>query len=265
MRKNKKKSTMIGIVVMLIAVLCAVVAALLYFAPYAEGYQRQNEEKDIAVEYLQDLQELQSNPGTELNQIETEDGSAESTSMDQVIESESTVAEKWSDDTYYERDGVTYTPEYAAGVIDCVLIIPEIQMCRGVYTGTWSDIVHNLDVWMATTARPDYVLGETHYCIYGHNTPRLNLSFNRLQSLSEGSVFYLINSDGAYQYQVTAIFGVSRSNSTKYTDDFSIGNDKSYLITCGRDEYRYLDLIVEGTLETYISINEVSLDELFYK
>ncbi len=251
MKKGKGKNKIVIASFMIAATILLITAGILYCYPYLDGYQHQAEEESIALRYLEELQEKvagdMEGPIWEAGQLIGEEGQTE---------------KRWSDDTYYEKDGVTYTPDYAAGTLDCVLIIPEIELCRGVYTGTWTEIYHNLDVWMATTARPDYVLGETHYCIYGHNTPRLNLSFNRLQSLSVGSIFYLINEDGAYQYQVTAILGISRSDSTKYTDDFSIDNDKCYIITCGRNEYRYLDLIVEGSLESVKNIDEINLDDL---
>lgn len=260
--KKRKNRTAVILFLSVFTVVLLAAALIAYFYPYLEGYRHQEQEKSIAVHYLEDLQNNKA--GTKERDIDWE----------QIAERASKLAEKntdgeeaskgrWSDDTYYELDGVTYTPDYAQGTLDCVLIIPKIQLCRGVYTGTWEDITHNLDVWMATTARPDYVLGETHYCIYGHNTPRLNLSFNRLQSLEAGDAFYLVNPDGVYEYRVTDILGVSRSESSRYTDDFTISSKKCYLITCGRDEYRYLDLIVEGTLKSLTPIDEVDMDELF--
>ncbi len=241
-----------------IGICCVLGAVLIYFAPYLTGYNRQHTEKQLALEYLQSLQ------GQVTDVDVNKRGQDVSNNKEQAIVSEKIPKEKWSDDNWYELDGVTYTPDYAAGTIDCVLIIPKIHLCRGVYTGTWNDIYHNLDAWMTTVARPDYILGETHYCVYGHNTPRLNLSFNRLQSLEEGDIFYLVNEDGAYQYQVTESFGVSRSESVKYTDDFSLGKEICYLITCGREEYRYLDLFVKGELLDFTDISDVDMEQFFY-
>ena len=252
----KKKYMLISFIIVSLLLIAA--AGILYFYPYKDGYERQNKEESIARSYLEDLQHMNTET-VAVESLNTDEQETESEEDSDLLNTKET----WSDDAYYEKDGIVYTPEYAAGTIDCVLIIPEIEMCRGVYTGTWSEITHNLDVWMATTARPDYVLGETHYCIYGHNTPRLNLSFNRVQSLSKGSVFYLVNPDGVYKYEVTDILGVSRSASTKYTDNFAIGSDKCYIITCGRNEYRYMDLIVEGTLDSVTAVNEADLDVLF--
>ncbi len=264
---KKKNRLLLSVVIIVLLLITA--AGILYWYPYQEGYERQEIEEELALQYLQVLQEsILSQENTANHGYST----FLSEKTEEVLEDQDNSDKKqdlqaegsdWSDDVYYEKDGITYTPDYAAGVLDCVLIIPRIQLCRGVYTGTWNDILHNLDVWMVTAARPDYMLGETHYCIYGHNTPRLNLSFNRLQSLNKGDIFYLVNPDGAYQYQVTDIMGVSRSDSTCYTDDFTLGSEKCYIITCGRNEYRYLDLIVEGTLESFTETDQIDIDGLF--
>lgn len=167
----------------------------------------------------------------------------------------------YTDENYYSRDGVVYTPDYAQGEIDCVLEVPSVEIRRGVYTGTWDQINYDLDIWMVTAARPDYVLGETHYCIYGHNHTVQNLSFNRLQKVQVGERFYLTSSTGRYIYTITNVFAVSREDATTdYVNNFDLGSDKCYLITCGRDDgvrnYRYLDLIVEGTLEEHMTLEE---------
>ncbi len=268
--KGKRKNKIVIAAVFLIATLLLITAGILYFYPYLTGYERQAEEESLALRYLEQLQEKDADIDVDESWIAVKESSeaADIESHEENTEKQQETQdtrEPWSDDVWYSRDGVTYTPDYAAGTLDCVLIIPEIQLCRGVYTGSWEEIIHNLDVWMVTAARPDYDLGTTHYCIYGHNTPRLDLSFNRLQSLQEGDLFYLVNSNGVYQYQVTDTFGVSRSESTRYTDDFSIESEICYLITCGRDEYRYLNLIIEGTLDSVTAVHEVDLEALFLK
>ena len=167
----------------------------------------------------------------------------------------------YTDDAYYSRDGIVYTPDYAQGVIDCVLEVPSVKIRRGVYTGTWEQIDYDLNIWMVTAARPDYVLGQTHYCIYGHNHTVQNLSFNRLQKVQVGEKFYLTSDTGRYVYNITNVFAVSREDATSdYVNNFNLGSDKCYLITCGRDDgvrnFRYLDLIVEGTLEKHMTLEE---------
>ena len=167
----------------------------------------------------------------------------------------------YEDANYYMRDGIVYTPDYAKGTIQCVLEVPTAGIRRGVYTGTWEEINYDLDIWMVTAARPDYTLGETHMCIYGHNHTAQDLSFNRLKDVEVGDAFYLTAESGRYTYRVTNVFAVSRDEATRnYVDNFSIGSDKCYIITCGRDDgvknYRYLDLIVEGTLEEQMPLLE---------
>ncbi len=250
-------------VLLVTAAICVIMAIVLYMYPYIQGYERQSEEKKLALSYLQELQQGRTGLESSLDQMK-EAVQNQNAVVDAATEQVHS-GERWSDDEWYELNGVTYTPDYAAGTIDCVLIIPKIHLCRGVYTGTWDEIYHNLDAWMTTVARPDYILGETHYCVYGHNTPRLNLSFNRLQSLEEGDIFYLVNEDGAYQYQVTDSFGVSRGKSVMYTDDFSQGKEICYLITCGREEYRYLDLFVKGELLDFTDISDVDMEQFFYE
>ena len=76
-----------------------------------------------------------------------------------------------------------------------------------------------------------------------------------------GDAFYLTAESGRYTYRVTNVFAVSREEATSnYVDNFTIGSDKCYIITCGRDDgvknYRYLDLIVEGTLEEQMPLLE---------
>ena len=187
-----------------------------------EGMKRQKTEEAIAEQYIEDLKNKKED------------------SLD-----------SWEDNVWYEKDGITYTPDYAKGVIDCVLEIETIKLRRGVYIGTWEEIYHNLDMWMVTAARPDYVLGETHYAIYGHNHPVQNLSFNRLKDLSIGDTFKLISEKGIYIYEVTDIFSDWRENVTrKVVDNMELPETDCYIITCGRNEHRYKDLVVKGVLVT---------------
>ncbi len=168
------------------------------------------------------------------------------------------------DDVYFERDGITFTPDYAVGHIQCVLEYPACKIRRGVYTGTWEELAADLDMWMATAARPDYILGKTHFSIYGHNHTAQNLSFNNLKAASVGDRFYLISPSGVYVYSVVNIFADWRPDAAKkYVHDMTLASEKCYIITCGRDNFlingqssRYKDFIVEGRLEKKISIQD---------
>ena len=130
-----------------------------------EAFKRQEIEQSLADSYLEEL-------------YGEKNFSAE-------IETEKSEKEEWEDNVWYVRDGTRYTPDYAKGIIQCVLEIPSVRIRRGVYSGTWEEIQYNLDIWMVTAARPDYELGKTHYCIYGHNHTVQNLSFNRLKDVKK--------------------------------------------------------------------------------
>ena len=220
-----------------------------------EGYVRQYREEQIAELYLQDIQEKNRNENVSVQ--------AEPEKTDEDVKKEESIAPadqvdlNYTDDNYEVIGGVRYTPDYAAGQLDCVLEIPKIKMRRGVYTGTASEIQHDLDIWMTTTAHTDYVLGETHYCIYGHNSPTQSLSFNDLKHVGVGDIFLLTTEDYVYLYDVTDFYPQWRELVKKdITDNFSLPTDKCFIITCGRDQYRYKDIIVEGTLKEKYTIDE---------
>ena len=159
-------------------------------------------------------------------------------------------------DTNYEDNLYRFSPEYAQGVIECVLEVPVAKIRRGVYTGA---IEHDLDLWMVVAARDEYVLGQTHYCIYGHNSTKQDLSFNNLQpNCKLGDTFTLTNEDGVYEYTITNLFSENRTRVTKnYVDNFKIDKNLCYIITCGRNEHRYRDFVVEGTLTKFTPLEEL--------
>lgn len=227
-----------------------------------EGYARQQEEETIADSYLEYLLQLAQE---EADGNEGEAGSSNSAggSETEPAETEPTLtmddlyAIVEDDPNYYERDGVTYTPDYAQGYLAFVLEVPTAGIKRGVYGGTWDEIYYDLDIWMVTLARPDYELGNTHLCIYGHNHTAQDLSFNNLYKVQVGDEFYIYAESGYYRYEVTAFFADWRSSITQnYVDNFSIGADKCYILTCGRNEYRYKDIAVEGTLAEHLTLKE---------
>ena len=161
-----------------------------------------------------------------------------------------------TDDAYFERGGVVYTPEYAVGRIDCVLEIPCISLRRCVYTGTDEEIMADLDMWFTVSASGALVPGETHYAIFGHNHTVQNLSFNRLAEVSVGDYFTLTRDSEVYIYLVTDMFAAERgAGRAAYAYNDALDPSLCYIFTCGRDymllngvSTRYKDLIVEGTL-----------------
>ncbi len=289
-RKQGKKKMSAGMKFLFCLLLLAAIGLIgsgvyLMFFKNRDAYERQNEERDLADTYIDDLilkltdpeayekkvqEEAQQKAERMARLRQKEKGSNgaedESESGDGESEDASSPTYDFSDldyedPNYYMRDGIVYTPDYAKGTIQCVLEVPTAGIRRGVYTGTWDEINYDLDIWMVTAARPDYTLGETHFCIYGHNHTAQDLSFNRLKDVEVGDAFYLTAESGRYTYRVTNVFAVSREEATSnYVDNFTIGSDKCYIITCGRDDgvknYRYLDLIVEGTLEEQMPLLE---------
>ncbi|MBP5295027.1 MAG: sortase, partial [Lachnospiraceae bacterium] len=161
-----------------------------------------------------------------------------------------------TDEAYYERGGVVYTPEHAVGRIDCVLEIPKISLKRCVYSGTDEEIAKNLDMWFTVSASGALVPGETHYAIFGHNHTVQNLSFNRLGEVTVGDWFTLTRGRQVYIYLVTDVFASERAAGRRaYAYDDSMDPSRCYIFTCGRDymllngvSTRYKDFIVEGTL-----------------
>ncbi len=281
-RENKSRNRRIRTITLLFfALICLIMGVYFIFFYNYDAYQRQATEEELADIFIQELIEQG------LEKDESEDTSEEENSYipdysvilpsttttetasvddDGIIRMGSTL--DYSDDIYYERNGVIYTPDYAQGELLFVLEFPSCGIRRGVYGGTWDDIYHDLDIWMVTIAHPSMVLGETHISIYGHNHTSQNLSFNNLNSAQIGDEFYLYAYSGVYTYEVTNIFSEWRtSTTTKYVDDFSISSDKCYIITCGRDNFlidgqstRYKDYIVEGHLSSKKSLTEYALE-----
>ena len=128
-----------------------------------QGFQRQHEEEKAAELFLQDIKEnsrrIHENTDEQTTDKESEASTATERKGDRIPADQ--VDLNYTDDNYEVIGGVKYTPDYAAGHLDCVLEIPKIKMRRGVYTGTNSEIQHDLDIWMTTTAHTDYVLGRS--------------------------------------------------------------------------------------------------------
>ena len=281
------------------ALVCGVAAVYLLFFYNKDAYERQDIEESIADDFIADLiksaieengKEGEEDDDTstiriELNIEERSEKEAGIQSINQWRDERSEYAtykrdiwasdygddeyvvkqaKTYEDTNYYQRNGVTYTPDYAVGYLFCVLEYPKAGIRRGVYSGDWADIYYDLDLWMATSARPDYELGKTHMAIYGHNHTAQDLSFNNLRVASVGDEFTLYSVDGVYRYEVTRIFADWRISVSKYyVDDMNISPDVCYIITCGRDNFlvdgqssRYKDFVVEGHLKEVLSLTE---------
>ena len=232
-----------------------VLAASLYLnRDTLRGMSRQHRDIIAAEEYLK-------NYGTSVSEKETESvHPANETDANPSEESDTEII----DDRYYERGGITYTPDFAKGTLDCVLEIPSIFLKRGVYIGSREEIEYNLSIWLTTAASSDLKLGETHYAIYGHNHLVQDLSFNRLKDVQKGEFFTLTKEDRVYCYRVTDIFSDWRnSGRRKYATNLDQDPSLCFIFTCGRDHWllngqstRYKDYIVQGTLQGVYSVTE---------
>ena len=148
---------------------------------------------------------------------------------------------------WFTDRGITYTPDYARGKIMGVLQIPAIDISRGVYGGSWEDIRHDLSIWMITSARPDYIPGETHFVIYGHYHEVQNLSFNRLHELKTGDSFTFTTERETISCVIHRIYALSREDvRDQITDNFSLPSDHIYLVTCGKGKDKGLDLVISS-------------------
>lgn len=261
-KERKEKSTaylIIGCVIATALYLGMVYGILVYAQNNeSEAKQRQATEEalaDVFVGQISSPSELSASvsgagsTGAYDQEDTPEAGAAEDTDIIEAGSETKADPYAYSDTVYHTRGGVTFTPDYAMGSIDCVLEIPSINLRRGVYTGTQEEINHDLDIWMAVTARADYELGKTHYVIYGHNYPVEELSFNRLTEVRPPDYFTLSANEGVYFYEVTEFFADWRENVTaNIVDNFSLPKDSCYILSCGRNEYRYKDVVVVGRL-----------------
>ena len=230
-----------------------------------KGYLRQKKDEEAAKKYLNHYSAVlaKETDGTEdIRSIE--DGKSETGTGSETGCSEDPEPEGIVDENYYERNGVTYTPDFARGKLACVLEIPSISLKRGVYSGSQEEIEHDLDIWLTTAASPFLRVGETHYAIYGHNHLVQDLSFNRLKDVKPGDVFTLTSEKKVYSYRVTSIFAEWRSvGRKKYATNLDLDPSLCYIFTCGRDHWllhgkstRYKDYLIEGTLFDHDEENE---------
>ena len=240
---RKKKAIILLSCIILLALAGAVVLILnikqFYDQPERKGYERQKIEEEIASLFTEDLKK----------------GNVETVTKTEAYYVNSDL--EYEDENYEVIGGIKYTPDYAVGNLECVLEIPSIKLRRGVYTGTMAEIQHDLDIWMTTAAHPDYILGKTHYCIYGHNSPTQDLSFNNLKDVTVGDYFLLTSPTHVYVYDVTDFYAQWRELVTRDPIcNFELPKEKCYIITCGRGQYRYRDIVVVGTLNAKYTIAE---------
>lgn len=251
--KERKELCLLGLFALLFL---AAGVYYLYFYHWEER-SRQQRETQLAGAYLSHLEQWasrQQEDGGDSNEEPQEYWMAEDwerTSDPSWV--------TWTQRVWYEEEGADYTPDYGQGVIQCVLEMPSAGICRGIYVGDWETLSSDLEQYMLTAARPDYIPGVTHMCIYGSTISGTDLGFGSLKDAQLGDAFALTCETGRYEYRVTNIFAADPETAAQlYVDDFYLPKEMCYLITNGTGEYSGQDILVEGTLEQVLSLKELN-------
>jgi LPXTG-site transpeptidase (sortase) family protein len=256
---KKKGRKRLSLICLLLAVSCLIGAAAVYYQDNREAYERMAIEREIADEYLA---YILSDPdadahSTDETGVSTVHGRLYTTGddLDDSDQEPQTLDISSIEDYAAANEYYNWSPDYAQGTLDCIFEYPELNIRRGVYKGA---IENDLACWMVVTANDDCVLGKTPYTIYGHNSITFEVSLNALLNAELGQTFTLTNTTGEYAYVVTDIMYMSREEaSAKYAHSLDNPVDKAYILTCGRYEHRYTDMVLEGTLTTYTSVAEM--------
>ena len=150
----------------------------------------------------------------------------------------------YNDNDIYGR----YSEKNAWGFVDCVLEIPTIDLRQSIYTGEPDQIEHDLSNWLSVTARSDYILGATHYCIYMHNPRDGSIKISKAQyDLNINDYMIVTKNQFVYLYRVSDIFPEWRNKCTdKYVNNMATDSSKLYIFTCARNEWAGRNLVVEG-------------------
>lgn len=98
------------------------------------------------------------------------------------------------------------------GEIDSILVIDKINLKKAVIRGEYND--YNLDKYYFVTADQSAVLGTENYIIYGHCSQTYGHSFNRLEELSVGDEFQLIQESETFEYIIRDIQRELRENAS---------------------------------------------------
>lgn len=235
---------------------------------YLYGYHwtewsHQRTETRLAERYLQELEKWSRTLSDETYQ-EAEQGAAPGESVSDpegwqlsvydeywMEDDERLSADSWREELeslWYLAEGLDFTPDYGEGVVLGVLEIPAAGLCRPVYAGDWDVLEKDMEQWMVTLSRPDYIPGRTHLCIRCRSLSSTGgLGFSGLSGLTVGEGFSMTCESGRYEYRVTNIFAVSEETAAEwYVDDFYLPWTMCYLITGGA---RGENILVEGTLE----------------
>ena len=219
-----------GLICILIGLCLAVVSVLLFFNHETDDLQNQEQLSELVAEQYLISVSQQNNCGNGIVQDNN------------VIDSEF----EYDDNEIYAH----YSESRAKGYVDCVLEIPAIDLRQSIFTGTVDQLRHDLASWLAVTARADYILGDTQYCIYMHNPRDKSVKISHAQdNLHEGDYMVVTKDNTVYLYQVTGVFAEWRNKcSDIYVNSKNVSSDKLYIFTCGRKEWQGRNVVIEGTV-----------------
>ena len=225
-----------------------------------EAFIDQGENEELSTEFFDEENQEEGESGSEEAETDAAEESTSDTESEsdewgvEYVDVEGAEPETLNFDDLEENAGVMeysrWSPDYAQGTIDCVFEYPKLGIKRGVYKGA---ILNDLECWMVVTANDYMELGKTSYAMFGHNSMTYEVSLNALLNARLGQKFTLTSKEGEYEYTVSDIFYMDRDSATrKYARQFEDNPvNKAYILTCGRYEHRYTDMIVEGTLRKF--------------
>ena len=205
---------------------------------------------------------------TETEDIELQEQVSQTIADEYLVQMTQREEQLYDEDLEYQDNEIygDFSENNARGHVDCVLEIPSLDLRQSIFTGSVEQIEHDLRNWLPVTARADYKLGETHYCIYSHNPKNKSIRFSYAQELMKrGDYMIVTQKDRVYLYEVSNLFSEWRDKCTeKYVDNMSLKKELLYIFTCGRNEWQYKNVVVEGTLYDVYSIKDWNKNKTAY-
>ena len=240
MKKNLKE--VLACVVKMILLICAALSLYISITSFlkiineTEPLQKQEEIGQlIAEEYLTSISQG-NRPNTEIGNVEPV------TDLD------------YEDNKLYKW----FTESNAQGRLDAILEIPAISLRQSIFSGTAQQIEHDLANWLMVTARADFELGKTRYCIYAHNPLDKSLQISKAQTeLKVGDYLIMTTDEHVYFYTISDIFGEYREKCTEeIVNNEDIGPECLYIFTCGRNEWQNKNLVIEAKIYQQYSLED---------
>lgn len=151
---------------------------------------------------------------------------------------------EYKDNRLYRKHKTTE----AQGKLDSVIEIPKIELRQAVFTGTESQIKHDLAHWLPVTSRTDYKLGETPYCVYMHNDSKGSLTIFRAQEELRQNDYIIVTKDKrVFLYRVLRVYPECREVCIyDIANNKDLDKDLLYIFTCGKNEWNGKNSVIEA-------------------